>query len=317
MRLTRTESRAVLLVFVALLALMGGVLLDRWLFHPLPAPLVLDEIVMDSLNGAWSGGESDSEKAVSHRSAGAAASYAVPIQRPETFSFDPNTADSTTFLRLGLAPWQVRNIYKYRARGGRYHRPEDFKRVYGMTPELWERLAPVIRIDPKYRYFTAEDLRPDTAAHRKAAVPHDTIHQPAKFTTLTPVDLNTADTTLLKCIPGIASYRARQIVRYRERLGGFVSLEQLSEIEALTQYPDVLPSLLPWLRLETGVYRKMNVNKLSLTQLGRHPYIGFARARAIDNYRQLHGKIQSLRDLCLLPEFPEDAIQRLMPYVEF
>ena len=41
--------------------------------------------------------------------------YAVPEEKVETFPFDPNTADSTTLLRLGLAPWQVRAIYKYRA----------------------------------------------------------------------------------------------------------------------------------------------------------------------------------------------------------
>ena len=51
-------------------------------------------------------------------------SFRQPEERVvETFFFDPNTADSTMLLRLGLSPWQVRNIYKYRARGGRYHRP--------------------------------------------------------------------------------------------------------------------------------------------------------------------------------------------------
>lgn len=52
--------------------------------------------------------------------------YGQPVKaKPATFFFDPNTADSTALLRLGLSPWQVRNIYKYRARGGRYHRPDN------------------------------------------------------------------------------------------------------------------------------------------------------------------------------------------------
>ena len=60
--------------------------------------------------------------------------YGQPVKaKPATFFFDPNTADSTALLRLGLSPWQVRNIYKYRARGGRYHRPEDFSKLYGLT----------------------------------------------------------------------------------------------------------------------------------------------------------------------------------------
>ena len=60
--------------------------------------------------------------------------YAVaPNHRAERFCFDPNTADSTQLLRLGLQPWQVRNIYRYRARGGIYRTREDFARLYGLT----------------------------------------------------------------------------------------------------------------------------------------------------------------------------------------
>ncbi len=85
--------------------------------------------------------------------------YAVPVRaKPATFFFDPNTADSATLLRLGLTPWQVRNIYKYRVGGGRYHRPEDFSRLYGLTKEDYDRLSPYIRIADKYKLMS--DLYP-------------------------------------------------------------------------------------------------------------------------------------------------------------
>lgn len=64
----------------------------------------------------------------------------------ELFAFDPNTADSTQFLRLGLQPWQVRNIYKYRSRGGRYRKKSDFARLYGLTLEKYRQLEPYIVI---------------------------------------------------------------------------------------------------------------------------------------------------------------------------
>jgi DNA uptake protein ComE-like DNA-binding protein len=67
----------------------------------------------------------------------------------ELFYFDPNTADSTQLLRLGLRPWQVRNIYKYRAKGGRYRQKEDFAMLYGLTLEQYRRLEPYIRIKPE------------------------------------------------------------------------------------------------------------------------------------------------------------------------
>jgi len=327
MYLSRAERRAMLIVIVSIVAAVGGILLDRWLLHPLPAAVSLDEAAMDSLD-RWGGGDT-SAQAVSASSlphGSATGTYAVPVTyQPETFRFDPNTADSTTLLRLGLAPWQVRSIYKYRARGGRFHQPEDFKRLYGMTPELWDRLAPVIDIHPKYRYYTDKDF-PDAASHAHGHGAHPVAGdstsalssaassgslQTDKFTTLTPVDLNAADTTLLKRIPGIASYRARQIVRYRDRLGGFVSTDQLTEIEAIPE------ELYPWFKVETGISRKLNVNTATVGQMGHHPYMGFARARAIDAYRRNHGTIRSLADLRLLPDFTEEAIARLEPYIEY
>lgn len=308
----RSDRRGVLILFVAVLAATGGVLVDRWLLHPLPQPLTLDEAAMDSLEQTWSGEEAPAGAGQPHAfSSGqtATGAYAVPVQAPETFAFDPNTADSTTLLRLGLAPWQVRSIYKYRARGGRYHEPEDFKRLYGMTPELWERLAPFIHIDPKYRYFTEQDLS-DASPRARENPSSDTLSQ-GKFQSLTPVDLNAADTTLLKRIPGVASHRARQIVRYREQLGGFVSTDQLKEIEAIPE------ELYPWFKVETGVRRKLNINTATVAQLGRHPYMGYTRARAIEDYRRVHGAIRSIDELRLLPDFTEAAIARLQPYIEY
>ena len=112
-------------------------------------------------------------------------------------------------------------------------------------------------------------------------------------------------------MPGIASYRARQIIRYRDRLGGFASVEQLSEIENLPI------ELQAWFVIQTGVYRKLKLNTASTGELARHPYVGSARAKAIADYRRVQGRLRSLQDLSLLPDFSADVIRRLEPYVEF
>jgi DNA uptake protein ComE-like DNA-binding protein len=125
------------------------------------------------------------------------------------------------------------------------------------------------------------------------------------------LDLNTVDTTTLKRVPGIASYRSRQIVRYRDRLGGYASVEQLSEIEGLPV------ELQAWFKVESGIYRKLKLNSASIGELARHPYIGSARAKAIVSYRRSRGRIQSLSDLILLPDFSQKDFQRLSPYVEY
>ncbi|MBR1656676.1 MAG: helix-hairpin-helix domain-containing protein [Prevotella sp.] len=223
----------------------------------------------------------------------------------ERFPFDPNTADSTQLLRLGLSPWQVRNIYKYRAKGGIYRKPEDFAKLYGLTVKQYKSLQPYIRI--------SEDYQPAATLYNNTREEYvrDTLKYPVKLKESEHIILNLADTSQLKKVPGIGSGWARQIVAYRERLGGFYSTDQLLDIEG---FPE---DALPYLQIQNPQLRKINVNKPTLNQLRQHPYIGFYRAKAIVDYRRLKGNLKSLNELSLHKDFTEKAIQRLKPYVEF
>ena len=199
----------------------------------------------------------------------------------------------------------ITNFYKYRNRGGVYRKPSDFARLYGLTVHQYKRLEPYIRISPDYStpassLFPSESDAPvsrSTARSRKL--------QPGEN-----VDLNVADTTQLQLVPGIGSYFARRIVQYRDRLGGYVSVGQLDEIE---DFPASAKSFLT----VTSSPLRLDVNKLSLAQLRRHPYINYYQARAIVEYRRLRGPFQSLEDLASLPDFTPQDIQRLSPYLEF
>lgn len=266
--------------------------------------------------------------------------YAVDTNESELFEFDPNTADSTQLLRLGLQPWQVRNIYKYRAKGGIYRTPEDFARVYGLTVGQYRRLAPYIRISEDYRpaadvygrreyrrggsygsrsgsdYSGSRDRHTDSgnsggSGGYAVEHPRDTLMYPIKLKAGEHIDLSTADTTTLKKVPGIGSYYARSIVRYREQLGGFYDESQLLEIEG---FPE---EALPFFQISQQPQHRLNVNKLTLAQLRKHPYINFYQAKAIVEYRRLKGPLHSIADLRLLPDFPPEAISRLEPYLEY
>lgn len=231
-------------------------------------------------------------------------SYETAPRHMEEFPFDPNTADSTQLLRLGLQPWQVRNIYRYRSRGGVYRQKEDFARLYGLTVKDYRRLEPYIRISDDYR--PASTL----VGHRQQEQ-RDTVRYPVKLNEGERLVLNTADTTQLKKVPGIGSYFAREIVRYGQRLGGYVSIDQLDEIDGFPQ------DAKPYLVIRQSAPEKLNVNKLTLQQLRRHPYINYYQAKAIVDYRRLYGPITSLNQLSLLQDFPQEAIQRLAPYITY
>ena len=232
--------------------------------------------------------------------------YQTEERKAELFPFDPNTADSTQLLRLGLQPWQVRNIYKYRAAGGVYRQPRDFARLYGLTLKQYRRLEPYIRIKeedmPAERYFYKYEPIEE----------RDTIKYPIKLQAEERIVLNRADTAQLRKVPGIGPYFARKIVEYRERLGGYYRVQQLLEIE---DFPETAVDF--FIIPDDTQLRKLNINRLSLNELKRHPYLNFYQARAIVDYRRLHGTIQSLDQLSLLRDFPREAIERLTPYVEY
>ena len=244
--------------------------------------------------------------------------YKVEGRKVELFPFDPNTADSTALLRLGLQPWQVRSIYKYRASGGVFSHPDDFARLYGLTTGQFRRLKPYIRISPDFRPAAETVGRKDRKnsdngepARQQSQQPQQYRPHSNKISGVQRIALNTADTTELMRVPGIGHYYARRIEQYRQRLGGYVSVEQLDEIDG---FPSEAKH---FFTIEQNSQKRINVNKLDFVQLRRHPYMGYRRAKAIVEYRRLHGRIKSLNELSASGSFSSDDISRLEPYVEF
>lgn len=128
------------------------------------------------------------------------------------------------------------------------------------------------------------------------------------------IPLNSVDTSLWKRIPQIGSKRAKSIVAYGLRLGGFHSVEQLAEVYSIT--PEVLAHIRPFV-YEDDNYQLLHLNELSLEQLQKHPYITFKQARAIIDYRHRRGKITSLEALLMRPEFDTLRSTYLIPYLSF
>lgn len=217
--------------------------------------------------------------------------------------FDPNTADSMTFLSLGLPSWIAKNILRYRSKQGRFHHPEDFRKIYGLTEEQYQTLLPYIQIaksaEPREPRDTVQLLTAKSAQR-------DTVF---KYQPGTIISLNSADTTELKKIPGIGSSIARKIVNYRKRLGAFCRIEQLQEIQLKVE------KLRPWFSIDAGRIHRINLNKASLERMMYHPYINFYQAKVIVEYRKKKGSINSLKQLSLYEEFTPVDFERLEPYV--
>ena len=223
-----------------------------------------------------------------------------PVRLAQRFTFDPNLVSADSLKLLGFPGYQALSLVRYR--GGRrvtFRKPEDLRRVRSLDSAMLELVIPLVRID------LPTDYAPASAPKN---------FKPKPLPELASIDLNTADTTLLKTIPGIGSYRARRFVRYREALGGFYDLAQASATRGI---PDsTWRAALPYLRLGP-VYRKIPVNRASVEALKKHPSINSKLANAVVRFREKHGPFLSAEDLRQVRLFNDGNLPAILPYLSF
>lgn len=289
---TKSERRVILLLLAIALLLLGIWAVMEYL-RPVEVPITLSE--SEEIDSFLANLEEQEKIRKSHTPKN---EISVVLQ-----PFDPNTADSVLLRQLGLPVYIVRNILKYRAKGGVFRSPESFSRIYGLKEEVYQKLKPYVTIAP---LVSVSHVRTDTFRQLK-----DTIPYMPKYEEGTIVDLNKADTSILKRIPGIGSTLARMIVVYRQRLGGFYDVSQLQEV------PHVGVELNKWFVVTPAGLHKIQVNSASLDKLRSHPYMDFYKAKAIMEYRRKRGKIKGLSQLSMFEEFTEKDLKRLSPYLTF
>jgi competence ComEA-like helix-hairpin-helix protein len=127
------------------------------------------------------------------------------------------------------------------------------------------------------------------------------------------IELNGANIAAIKRIPGIGDKFAQRILDYHNRLGGFVSIEQLTEIEGITA--NRLKKLALYIRLQRKP-KQLRINRLSAQQLMKHPYISEAQAQSLVETRQ-RAIIKTPDDLRQVENFTPRDIDRLSGYVSF
>jgi DNA uptake protein ComE-like DNA-binding protein len=142
----------------------------------------------------------------------------------------------------------------------------------------------------------------------------DSTYAKKKYTTPKILELNTCDSLELVALPKIGPYMAHKILQYRSQLGGFYSLEQLTEIFGFQE--DWLFDLEPRLRVDPSLRVKVDVNQVSFEQLKKHPYFKITLSRAIVQYRAQHGAYAALSDLKKIKLVNDSIYQLILPYCD-
>lgn len=226
----------------------------------------------------------------------------TPAMNTLLFNFNPNSLPAEGWKKLGLRDRTIRTILNFTSKGGRFREAADLKKIYGLFPDEYERLAPYIRIP-------VEEVAKRSG---KEEIPDK--KSPGSYTKkYAPIDINLADTTAFISLPGIGSKLAARIVNFREKLGGFYTVDQVGETFGL---PDsTFRKIKPYLEAGTTEVRKLNINTASEDELKAHPYIRYALAKPIVAFRKENGYYGRLEDIKKVMAVTEATYKKIAPYL--
>ena len=298
-----TFSRSERIGILIMLLLLISVWWIPAMFGKKQEPQLVD-LRIDSLAGRLSSPENTKDRFAKQEGRFSNRSANPPENLPAPFPFDPNEASTEEWQRLGLSDRTIATIRRFQAKGGRFRRPEDVSKIYGLSSWHAARLIPFVRI-------------PETMSGKKN-MRQDSMNMRHTFTRPAPriLDINQADSTEWESLPGIGPTLAGRIVKYRNRLGGFHRIEQVGEVYGLAD--SVFRSIEKRLRFEQERQpHKINVNNATFEQLSKHPYIPYKTARAIIAYRDQHGPYAGREDMMRIALLTPAALEKMLPYLQF
>ncbi len=290
------ERRGTLVLMGVLLLLAGWAVYEQWFREPPARDLAPLQAKMES----WLAEQADQPKDT------------MPLK---LFPFDPNTIGREEWRALGLTDKQIDGVDKYMSKGGRFRTKKDLGRMYSIKADQFAALEPFILLPDSYVRAAFPKREFEQYADRKPK--GEEIREPATYERRAPrtVELNTADTTALIALPGIGPAFARSIVKYRNSLGGYVSLDQLNEVYILKDKPDAVLKLKELLILDTLMVQRIPINTCTAEELSAHPYFRWKLAKPLIAYRTQHGPFGSVEDIRGCALIDAALLRKLAPYL--
>lgn len=230
------------------------------------------------------------------------ASSALDSQLIEQIAFNDldtpiniNNATHDELIALGFTAKNCQTIQNYLSKGGKIYSIDKLKNIYGINPAL---------IDQIESFLTFENGQKKYANYR------DSLSK--KREPLAPIELNSADSAQLVKLYRIGPLLAGKIIDYRNKLGGFLNLNQLTEIFGFDE--DILYDLQGKIYVDAKKAKKLNLNTVSEEELKAHPYFKYKLARVITNYRKQHGSYKNYNDLLQIKIINDSILDKIKVY---
>ncbi|MEZ4985541.1 MAG: helix-hairpin-helix domain-containing protein [Saprospiraceae bacterium] len=215
--------------------------------------------------------------------------------------FDPNEVSKEQLVAMGVPPKVASNWQKFLQNGGSFKKATDIRKIYGMTDAVYDLLLP----------FAQMTTAPIAAAN---GIPNEapSLYEATRKNII--IDINKATAEDWQQLRGIGPGYSKRIVSYRDKLGGFHSVEQVAETYGL---PDSTFQAIYLQLRPSAIYRPLHINSADETTLAAHPYLNWNEARAIVNYRKQHGAFTNAESLSKLYALSAETRSKMAPYWVF
>ena len=216
--------------------------------------------------------------------------------------FDPNKLDEDGWVTLGFSKKQSQAIVNYREMLGGFMSKEDLHASFVVDDEKFKELEPYIKIRIIDKPI---DSRKEEGNEQKYKME---TKEEVLF-----IELNSTDSIALLKLFGIGPFYAGKIIAYRNQLGGYFSIDQLVEIWNFDTIK--LNNIAEQIWVDTNLMRSLRINSDSVQVLYKHPYIAWNQAKAIINYREQHGRYESVSTLLEIVLIDDSLLTKLYPYI--
>jgi len=208
------------------------------------------------------------------------------------FDFNPNKVSEDELLQLGFSQKQINTLIKYRANGGKFFKKEDLLKIYGIEKEQYAFLEPYIVISQ-----SEKNKEVDVVEEMKILV-----------------ELNSAKVEDLIKIKGIGDAYANRIIKYRNLLGGYSTVDQLLEVYGLDSAK--FKGINEFVSIDTSFIQKLSLNKADFSNLIKHPYLNKYQTESILKYREVVGDFEDIEQIYRNKLLTKEEFRKLKPYLK-
>jgi len=226
--------------------------------------------------------------------------------KPQMYLFNPNFISDYKGYKLGLSVEEINRLMAFRKENKYVNSAADFQKVTKISDSLLSVISP---------FFKFPDWAQNEKKFKEGKKEYFTNTFPKKEKIVT-LDINEATQEDFMKIHGIGEALSLRILKQKEILGGFISMEQIKDVWGLS--PEVIFELNTHFKISAAPnFKKIAINDASLKELAQFPYFRYGLAKQIITYRSMNGNFKNIEDLAKIKDFPVEKAKIISLYLEF